>query len=311
VTRVAVSGASGFLGSALLPALAARGADVVCLVRGPARDPGSVTWDPERGRLDPAALEGVEAAIHLSGATVGRRWSPEVKRDILESRARSTGLLAGTLAALRRPPGVLVSASAVGYYGDRGDEELTEDSGPGGGFLPEVAQAWEGAAGPARAAGIRVVHARIGLVLSARGGVLPRIALPFRLGLGGVLGSGRQWMSWIALEDMVDVFLRALDDPRLDGPVNAVAPAPVTQRDFTRSLSRALHRPAWLPVPARALRLALGGFADEGLLASVRAVPARLLAAGHRFRFPALDGTLLAELGPQPPRDARSISGSG
>ena len=287
---VGVTGASGFIGGALCGALAARGDAVRRLVRGRAAGPGEVAWDPARGVLDPGALEGLDAVVHLSGAGLGdRRWTAARRRELVESRVRSTGTLARAIAACRRPPRVLLSASAVGWYGNRGDEPLDESSAPGRGFLAELAQAWEAAASPAAAAGVRVAHPRAGLVLARGAGVLGELERPFRLGLGGPLAGGRAWWSWIALDDLVAALLLALADERLHGPFNAVAPEPVRQGEFARALGRALRRPAWAPAPAFALRLLLGGErATELLLASQRARPAALLAAGFRFREPAL-----------------------
>jgi uncharacterized protein (TIGR01777 family) len=293
---VLVSGATGFLGHALRPALEARGLRVVALTRSPDAGPDAIVWDPALGRLDLAGAPPFDAVIHLAGATVAGRWSDAQRRRIRESRVQGTRVLCEALARLERRPRRMISASAMGWYGDRGDEPLTESSPPGRGFLAEVAQAWEQAADPARAAGIRVVHPRIGLVLSKHGGALAPMLLPFRLGLGGTLGDGRQWWSWIALADVVKAFLAFLDDDRFEGPVNLASPEPVSQAGFARQLGRALHRPAWFPAPAFALRLLLDGFADEGLLASARLVPETLLAAGYRFEHADLSAFLHQEL---------------
>jgi uncharacterized protein (TIGR01777 family) len=300
--RIVIAGASGFLGSALAARLSAEGREVLRLVRpgsrsGAARDASAVAWDPPRGALDPAALAGVDGAVNFAGATIAGVWTAAKRRAIRDSRVAATSLLATTLASLTPPPRVLLSASAVGAYGDRGDEELTERAEYGSGFLADVARAWEGAAAPARAAGIRVVHPRLAMVLGRGGGALPPMRVPFRLGCGGRLGSGRQWWSWIGLDDGVEALVRLLDDERFEGPVNLAAPGPVTNADFTRALSRALHRPAFLAVPAFALRLALGGFADEALLASARVAPARLLELGYRFRHPDIGSALRSALG--------------
>ena len=296
-TRVLVSGASGFLGHALGPALEAAGMRVVPLTR--SRDAGAdaIVWDPAGGRLDLSAAPPLEAVVHLAGATVAGRWGAAQRRAIRDSRVQGTRVLSEALACLEPRPRVMISVSAVGWYGDRGDELLTESSAPGRGFLAGVAQAWEAAAEPARRAGIRVVHPRIGLVMSKRGGALAPMLLPFRLGLGGPLGDGRQWWSWIALPDVVAGILALLDDARFEGPVNLVAPQPVSQEEFTRQLSRALHRPAWMRVPAFALRLAFDGFADEGLLASARVIPKALTDAGFRHAHPDLGAFLRQELG--------------
>ncbi len=288
-----VSGASGLIGRSLLAALRARGDEALSLVRRPA-GPSEVRWDPAGGSLDATALAGADAVVHLAGAGIGdRRWSPARRAEIVSSRVDSTTLLVSALAALGRRPAVLVSASAVGYYGDRGDEELTERSGPGTGFLAEVCRAWEDAATAATGAGVRVVTLRSGVVLSGQGGALRRQLPLFRLGVGGRLGSGHQWLSWISLADEVGAILHVLADPSLEGPVNATAPAPVTNRQFTAALGRVLHRPAVVPVPGLALRIALGnGLASEMVLAGQRAVPGRLTDAGYAFRHPDVDGAL-------------------
>jgi uncharacterized protein (TIGR01777 family) len=290
--RIVVTGSSGLIGRALLPSLRAGGHETVALVRR-APGPGEAQWEPERGEIDSNALEGAGAVVHLAGAGIGdHRWTPARKDVILRSRVDSTTVVCRALAGLRSPPPVLVSASAIGYYGDRGDEELTETSGSGTGFQAEVCRAWEEATAPAEQAGVRVVHLRSAVVLSRHGGALGRQFPLFRAGLGGRLGSGRQWFSWISLDDEVGVILHVLDDVSVVGPVNASAGA-VTNREFTRELGRVLHRPAVLAVPPVALRLALGRqLADELLLGSLRVVPARLLDAGYRFRHPALAGAL-------------------
>lgn len=295
---VAVTGSHGLVGSALVRSLEAEGHRVVRLVRSrPPAGSRDVYWDPARGEIDAAGLEGVDAVVHLAGASIARRWTAEHRRSIRESRVEGTGLLARALAGLASPPEVLVSASAVGYYGSRGDERLDETTAPGSGFLAEVSVEWEGAAEPARQRGIRVVHTRFGIVLAREGGVLGVMLRPFRLGLGGRAGSGGQWVSWIALDDVVAALRFAIENRELRGPVNVVAPKPATNAELTRALGRVLRRPTFLPVPAAAFRLALGReMADETLLASQRAVPARLLDAGFRFRFPELEGALRAVL---------------
>ncbi len=294
MSTILVSGSHGLIGSALARALSAGGDRVVPLVR-PASAPAShgLVWDPATGRVDPGGLEGLDAVVHLAGENIaGGRWTLTRRDRIRRSRVDSTALLAQTLARLARPPRVLICASAVGYYGDRGDEVLREDSGPGTGYLPDLCRDWEAAASPARAAGIRVVYVRSGTVLSTAGGMLPRVLPLFRLGLGGVLGSGAQYLSWIALADHIGALQHALGSDAIAGPVNLVAPQAVTNREFTRALGRALRRPTLLPVPAAALRLAFGRLADEALLASARVQPARLLGSGYRFRFPDLEGAL-------------------
>ena len=256
-------------------------------------------WDPYAARpiVDPQMLAGITGAIHLSGSNLaGRRWSPSFKREILESRTKPTHALAVMLAGLRPRPAVMVAASAIGIYGSRGDEVLTEDAGPGTGFLPEVCLAWEKATRPAEDAGIRVVHVRIGVVLARGGGALKQMLPIFRLGLGGRLGSGGQWLSWVALPDVSRAIVFALAAEGLSGPVNVVAPQPVTNAEFTRTLGRVLSRPAVLPAPAMALRVAFGEMADAALLGSERVLPASLQAAGFEFEYPQLEGALRAAL---------------
>lgn len=296
---IAVSGASGLVGSTLVAALSAGGHRVRSIVRRPSGRADEILWDPVAGRIDGASLEGVDAVVNLAGENIaGGRWTAERKARIRASRVDGTALIARTLAGLDRRPEVLVTASAVGYYGDRGAEKLDETSRPGAGFLAGTCVDWEAATAAARTAGIRVVQLRIGIVLTPGGGVLARSLPLFGLGLGGALGSGAQYMSWIAREDLIGVLLRALADVNLDGPVNAVAPASVTNREFTRVLARVLRRPAVLPAPAPALRLALGReMADELLLASTRVLPARLVSSGFSFRFPDIESALRFELG--------------
>jgi uncharacterized protein (TIGR01777 family) len=296
--RVAVTGASGLVGSSLCAFLVSGGHELWRLVRGEPAADREIPWDPLRGALEAEALEGLDALIHLAGENVAAgRWTPERKRAIRESRVKGTRLLAETLAGLERPPRVLVSASAIGYYGDRGDESLEESSSRGEGFLAEVAREWEEATGAAARAGIRVVQLRIGVVLAAEGGALKRMLLPFRLGLGGPLGRGKQWMSWIALDDLIGTVHHALLDESLYGPVNAVSPNPVTNAAFTRELGRALRRPAFLPVPPFLLRLALGEMGEALLLSSARVLPRRLQEADFSFLTPDLPSALRAELG--------------
>lgn len=295
--KVLVSGAGGLIGAALVRSLHTQGNEVRALKRG-ATGGDTIGWDPEAGRLDPGALEGLDAVVHLAGENIaGGRWTAARKQRILASRVQGTQLLSQTLARLARPPQVLICASAVGYYGDRGAEQLTEDSSPGDGFLAEVCRAWEHAADPARTAGIRTVHLRFGMVLSAEGGALSRMLLPFRLGLGGRLGSGEQYLSWISLDDAVRALAHLLAHQDLSGPFNAASPHPCTNAEFTRALGQVLRRPTIFPVPAWVLRLVLGEMADELLLASTRAVPARLLASGFSFAHPELVETLRLLLG--------------
>jgi hypothetical protein len=291
--RFVLTGASGLIGQALKARLTADGHETVILVRR-APGPGEARWDPPSSSIDSDALEGADAVVHLAGAGIGeKRWTPAQKDVILQSRVQSTTLLCGALAHLERPPPVLVSASAIGYYGDRGDEELTESSGPGTGFQADVCQAWEEATAAAETAPIRVVHLRSAVVLSGQGGALGRQLPLFRAGVGGRLGSGRQWFSWISQRDEVSVILHAVKEASLVGALNASAPSPVTNREFTKELGRVLHRPAVLAIPPLALRLALGRqLADELLLGSLRVLPTRLMASGFRFEDPTVDVAL-------------------
>ena len=296
---VAVTGSSGLVGSALVSFLSTRGDRVISLVRREPR-PGedALRWDPASGAIAAAGPATADAVVHLAGENVAAgRWTAARKARIRESRVAATARLVDTLSRAAAPPRVLVCASAIGYYGDRRDELLTEQSAPGTGFLAQVCREWEAASAAAAARGIRVVNLRIGLVLSPAGGGLAKMLTPFRLGLGGVIGGGGQWMSWIALADMIDAIGHALATDSLRGPVNAVAPTPVTNAKFTRTLARVLGRPALLPIPAFAARLAFGEMADALLLTSQRVVPARLQASGFTFRHPTLEGALRHELG--------------
>jgi hypothetical protein len=298
--RILISGASGLIGSAMRHAAQERGMDATTLVR-QSREVvgGTIYWKPssQDGAIHPMGLEGFDAVLHLSGANVARRWTEKYKQEIVVSRVGSTRALCQALAQVHQPPRVLVCASAVGIYGDRGDEVLTEASVPGSGFLAETCVAWEKAADRARAAGIRVVHARFGVVLSRRGGALGKMLPPFRLGVGGKLGSGQQWMSWITIRDAVRALLFLMENDDLAGPFNLTAPQPVTNADFTHALAAAVHRPAWLGVPAAALRMAFGAaMANQTLLASIRVHPERLEQAAFHFE----DQDLAAALGALP-----------
>jgi uncharacterized protein (TIGR01777 family) len=289
--KVVVSGASGLLGSALVPALEAAGHDVVRLVRRDARGPSEVAWDPAAGTIDVAGLAGVDAAVSLSGANLNRRWTAGRKREIRDSRVSSTSLLARTVAELESRPTVFVSTGGCGIYGDRGDEILTEESELGTGFLADVGRAWEAAAEPARAAGLRVVNFRQGMVLTRDGGALRQMLLPFKLGVGGRVASGRQWWSWVSLDDLVAAYLFILEG-ELAGPVNLAAPNPATSAAFTKALGRALHRPTVLPVPAFTIKVLFGERGEAVVLEGQRTLPARLLAAGFTFGFPEIDAAL-------------------
>ena len=296
--RIAISGASGLIGSQLVPFLRAGGHDVARLVRQRPSAADEIVWDPATDQIDATSLEGMDAVIHLAGVSIaGGRWTTARKAAILNSRQQGTSLLAETLARLQRQPRVLISASGIGYYGDAGSTPLTEKSPPGDGFLAGVCRAWEEATAPAAASGIRVVLPRFGVVLSGRGGLLARLLPPFRFGVGGPLGSGEQFMSWIALDDLLAVLLRAIADDRLAGPVNAVAPHAVSNRVFAETLGRVLSRPTVLRTPVRALRLVAGELADELLLASQLARPARLEDVSFSFAFPTLEDALRHELG--------------
>ena len=280
------------IGSALSQELRGAGHRVTSLTRSPTSG-GDVGWDPSAGEIDASRLEGIDAVVHLAGESIAEgRWTAERKRRILESRRRGTGLLAETLANLSDPPRVMVGASAVGYYGDRGNELLREDSGSGDNFLAQVCRVWEGAADPAREAGIRVVHTRFGIVLSPRGGALGTTLPIFKLGGGGKIGSGHQYWSWVALDDVVGTIIHALQNDAVDGPVNVGSPNPLTNAEYTKVLGKMLNRPTVFPLPAAAARLMLGEIADELLLPSARMEPAKLKETGYEFRYPELEGAL-------------------
>lgn len=297
--RVVISGASGLIGGRLAPFLTAGGHTVQRLVRRtPRAEAGEVGWQPESGEIDAAALEGADAVVHLAGENVaGGRWTARRRRAILESRLQGTETLCRALAGLERKPRVLISASGINYYGSRGEEPLDEAADSGEGFLAEVCRAWEGATAPAREAGIRVVNLRIGMVIAGEGGALPQLLPPFLAGVGGRLGSGRQYMSWIALEDLIGAMHHLLFTGDVSGPVNAVAPEALPNAAFTRTLGRVLRRPTPFPVPAPVLRLALGRMADEMLLGSQLVQPTVLQAKGFPYLFPTLEEALRTELG--------------
>jgi uncharacterized protein (TIGR01777 family) len=304
MATIAVSGSNGFVGAALVSALRARGDQVRPLLRPTAsggfgaHDPASVVrWDPARGELDSGALEGVDGVVHLAGESLANgRWTDAQKQRIEQSRTRGTRLLAEGLAGLTRKPQVLLSASAIGYYGDRGVAELDESAERGDDFLARLCAAWEEAAAPARAAGLRVAHPRFGVVLHPSGGALAKMLPLFRWGMGGALGDGAQFMSWIALADVVRALLFTLDQSALEGPVNFTAPTPVTNAELTRSLARALARPGFMQVPRFALRAVLGEMADAALLASAKVLPRKLLELGFSFEEPELEPYLRSVL---------------
>ena len=298
--RIAVSGSTGMIGAALVARLVEQGHVILRLVRSEP-PPGSpdIRWDPTSGEFDTARLEGINAVVHLSGESIVGRWTSEKKAQVRDSRIVSARVLCEALGKLEDPPGVLVSASATGYYGDRGDELLTEDSFPGTGFLADLCRDWEAATEPAANRGVRVANTRFGVVLSRSGGMIQRALPMFRMGVGGMLGSGDQYMSWVAIDDLIRALDYVISDSALRGPVNVVSPNPVTNREFTKALSKVLSRPAPFVLPAFALRLAYGEMADETFLSSARVLPARLSASGFEFAHPDLVPALSYVLGMQ------------
>jgi uncharacterized protein (TIGR01777 family) len=291
--KIVVSGSTGLIGSALCSFLSANNHHVLRLVRKTTAGRDEIGWDPSSGKLDPGRLEGIDAVIHLAGENIAAgRWTEERKRRIRESRINGTRLLAETLARLSHPPKCWISVSAVGYYGDRGEEVLDEKSGPGSGFLADLCRDWEEATEPASEQGMRIVIPRLGTVLSPKGGALSLMLPVFRMGIGGRIGNGRQYMSWIALEDLVGIFNHAIRSESLKGPVNAVSPHPVTNLEFSKTLGRILSRPVAFALPSFAARLVFGEMADEALLASARVSPARLRDSNYIFRFPELEPAL-------------------
>ena len=298
--RILVSGGSGMVGSKLITTLTYDGHQVIQLVRrapNPEARISELAWDPEHGALDSQILGQVDAAIHLGGVSIaGKRWSSERKLLILESRVRSTRLLSQALAGMPSPPKTLIVASAVGYYGDRGEEPLTEDSEPGAGFLADTAVRWESAADVAREAGIRVIHARFGLIMSRTGGLLGKVRIPFQSALGGKLGTGRQWWPWISLDDVVNALSYLIGQEEISGPVNFTAPTPVRNEDFTELMAKTLSRPAWFNVPEFMINIAFGEMGKETMLYSQRAFPEKLRASGFDWRFEQLDDVLHQEL---------------
>ncbi len=295
--NIALTGASGFIGTTLVDHLRRKGHTIRRIGR--ARASGTqpdIAWDAAT-TVDAARLEGTDAVIHLAGETIAQRWTDERKREILESRRRGTTLVARTLASLGAKPAVLVSISAIGIYGNRGDEALNEESPTGTGFFADVGRVWESSADPARAAGIRVVHPRLGIVLNQKGGALGKMLPIFSLGAGGTIGSGKQWMSWISLSDTISAIEFMLATPSLEGAVNLTAPSPVTNAEFTRELGHAIHRPAIVPVPEFAIRLLYGEMGEATVIQGQRALPRKLLAAGFQFRHATLRSALAAEIG--------------
>lgn len=291
--NILVTGASGLIGSALTPFLTTAGHEVRRLVRGRVNfNNNEYFWDPYSGSLNKACLEGIDAVVHLSGENIAGRWTDGKKKKLRDSRILSTRLLSQTLAELPQPPKVLVCASAMGYYGDRGEEILTEESPPGAGFLAGVVQEWEKETAPASAKGIRVANLRFGIILSAKGGALKEMLLPFKMGVGGVFGSGEQYWSWVAIDDVVGAIYHCIQTESLSGPVNVASPNPATNREFTKALGRVLKRPTIFPMPAAVARLVLGEMADELLLSSIRVEPKKLTASNYSFRFTELEEAL-------------------
>lgn len=292
--KILISGSSGFIGSELVSSLRDRGHEVIRLVRDEKElSEDTLLWDPQHREIRPEFFEGFDAVINLAGENIANgRWSPEKKRKIYDSRVIGTHMLAELLARLKQPPKLLINASAVGYYGDRGDAILDENSASGQGFLAEVCKKWEEAANSAAQAGIRVIKLRFGVILSVKGGMLSKMLLPFRLGLGGPLGSGKQYISWVSMDDLMGVFFHLLSHPEMEGAINVCTPHPVTNKEFTKTLASVLRRPAFFSVPASLLRFILGEMADEMLLGSTRAVPKVLEESGYTFLYPDLKGAL-------------------
>lgn len=293
--RIVIAGASGFVGSALTAALRDRGYRVESLTRSDNPERDQIAWDPAHGRIDASRLAGARAVVTLAGASIaGGLWTRKRKTVLMDSRVDTTSTLAKAIASIENRPQVFVSTSAVGFYGNRPGETLTEQSARGDGFLADVCESWEGAAEPARTEGVRVVHPRFGLVLDGNGGVLPIMVMPFLVGLGGKFGDGQQFMSWIALTDLVEILVRSIEDDSLIGPVNAVAPEPVRNAEFTSALGAAMKRPTFMTIPKKAATLIGGELVKDLLLPDQRAIPARLLEGGFEFRFPTVQSCLKA-----------------
>ena len=291
--KVLVSGSTGLVGAELCKQLTAAGHTVAALRRSHPVYGEDILWDPAAGEIEAERLEGFDAVIHLAGENIaGKRWSAAFKDEIRDSRVKGTKLLADALASIDNPPKTLLCASAIGYYGDRGDEVMTETSSPGGDFLADVCREWESAADPAREKGLRVAHLRIGVVLSSRGGALQKMLLPFKLGGGGIVGDGKQYWSWVNLDDVVGAFIHCLNDESLSGPINCVSPNPATNHEFTKALGNVLNRPTFLPVPGFAAKLAFGEMAEALMLASTRVVPKKLQQSGYEFQYPDIEAAL-------------------
>ena len=291
--KILVTGATGLVGSVLVPSLVSQGHEVLRLTHSKPREANDIYWDPARGELPKSRIDGCEVVVHLAGENIaGKRWTPAVKESLRRSRIEATQLLSKTLCQLQTVPKALICASATGYYGDRGNEILNETSVPGSGFLADLCQEWEQACEPAKAKGIRVVHLRTGIVLSKKGGALAKMLTPFKLGVGGVVGSGNQYWSWIAIDDVVGIINHCIQQDKVFGPVNTTSPSPVTNYEFTKTLGGVLKRPTLFPVPAFAANLLLGEMAEALLLASARVMPNRASESGYRFKYPSLEAAL-------------------
>lgn len=295
--KIAIAGASGLVGSALIPILQSHGNQTTRLVRSSPK-PGEIEWHPNQDEVSPESLEGFETIINLAGENIaGGRWTDEQKRKIRDSRINGTHLLSKAIAKMNSKPGAFICASATGIYGDRDDETLDEQSESGGGFLAGVCREWEQATEPASKAGVRVVNLRLGPILARDGGMLSKLLTPFKMGMGGKVGSGKQYISWVALDDAVNAIKLAIDDKSIQGPINIVSPNPVRNEEFTKTLGHVLNRPTALAMPAFAARLAFGEMADEMLLASQKVIPKRLTAAGFQFQYPQLEAAMRKYIG--------------